>query len=201
MACRSCRVGRGGRSGFSCRTVCRPCALPQSRRAPTARGESLCGIDGVAGARVGRSALLEDRQCPACTLCRVARDLAEFVWAQLNLFRLGWHRPILPQVAHRRGDLISCALLRSRPLRDEVAGMLRKGVPEPARYLLRWWERLPGVPWVRMPTARPRPGSLSRRRRRAPMRRGRASDPGSAVRPPRVRRCPAPGSPGPWHFR
>ena len=85
MAGRSCRFDRGGRSGFLSRSVRRPTALPQSARALAARSESLCCIDGVARAHVCRKTLFEDRQRPARTIGRVARDLTRFVFAQLNL--------------------------------------------------------------------------------------------------------------------
>ena len=52
-------------SGFSCRSVRRPPALPQSARALAAPSESVCCIDGVAKARVSRKILFEDRQRPA----------------------------------------------------------------------------------------------------------------------------------------
>jgi len=62
-----------------------PTALPQSARALAAPRESLCCIDGVARARVSRKTLFEDRQHPARTISRVARDLTKFVFAQRNL--------------------------------------------------------------------------------------------------------------------
>jgi len=85
MACRSGRVDRSGWSGLSCRSVRRPCALPQSARALAAPSESVGCVDGAARARISRKTLLEDRQCPARTISRRARDLTKFVFAHLNL--------------------------------------------------------------------------------------------------------------------
>jgi len=63
MARRSCRPQRV--NGFSCCSVRRPPALPQSARALAAPSESVCCIDDVARARVSRKILFENRQRPA----------------------------------------------------------------------------------------------------------------------------------------
>ena len=99
MACRSRRVYRRGCTGLSRGPERRPCALSQSVRAPTANGERRGGIDRVPGARVSGDTVLEDRQHSARTRGRVARDLTKFVFAQLNPVRVGWHGPIVQQVA------------------------------------------------------------------------------------------------------
>jgi hypothetical protein len=85
MARRPGRVGRSRRSSFLCRLERRPPVLPQSGRAAATPREGACRVDGVARARVSRMILFEDRQHPARAVSRVARDLAEFAPAQLDL--------------------------------------------------------------------------------------------------------------------
>ncbi len=95
LAARAASAAAGGVA--SRRSVRGPRVLPQRARARATRGEGVGCVDGGARTRVGTDVPFEDRQHAARAVGRVARDLPEFVLAQLDLVRSGGHGAILPR--------------------------------------------------------------------------------------------------------